>query len=369
MQYEDDFKRDYRFYIDIIEKYNKKMMDLYNATISVRIRDSFYSDRIVFSIIDNSSEKFTAERNQSMQDLLKELEKVIENTCNSCGRSPAKFRFEFHHYLEENQCVLCDKCFLMIDDVKIRFINSFDEFDYARFGSYFFNDGELFVMTDKQGYKTNDIKSKLTNTINEKYLTQSKYIIKGVFAGQDTGFRDVNDERIYTGDIVLAEGFINEERDPYVFEEKVRNLGNNKNKNIFNVCGIVASNPHDFKSVYKNVYQVVLDNHGAFLVFCTKIEIIGNIFYNLKRSENIDIWRKACSLSQSGYHENGFWRQHSMETVKDDLKKIKTPSFVVDNMKLSPLRKVFLPPKSTKGGFLNLLKFYILHLWIKGKIR
>ena len=186
----------------------------------------------------------------------------------------------------------------------------------------------LFILTDKQGYKQHDIKSQFIKTAYKKYTTLSKYIISGIYAGQDTGYRDDYDERIYTGDIVITEGFLNRERDPYNFDDKIRNIKTGNNEPTYNVCGVVATNLHDIRVPNKNVYQVVLDNHGAFLTHSIKIDIIGNIFYNLRRSNNINIWNQASGLAQSGYSENGFWRLHSMETVKEDLKKINTPSFV-----------------------------------------
>ena len=323
----DYFKRNYPFYIEIFERYDRLLIDKFNAQLSVRIRDSYNSDRIVFDSVGFSTELLSG-RNQLIQELLKELEDKINNTCNRCGKSPANHRFEYRRHLEENQLVLCDKCYLKIDNVKIRYINSFDEFDYAKFGTYFFEGESLFIITDKDEYKQHNIKSQFIDTAYKHYTTCSKYIIKGIYSGQDTGYRDDNDERIYTGDIVMTEGFINKERDPYAFDDKLRNVKTNNNVFIYKVCGVVATNPNDNSELNKNVYQVVLDNHGAFLIHSTKVEIIGNIFHNLKRSEKINIWHKACSLAQSGHSKNGFWSLHSMETVKDDLKMIKTPSFV-----------------------------------------
>ena len=53
------------------------------------------------------------------------------------------------------------------------------------------------------------------------------------------------------------------------------------------------------------------------------------IFYNLKRDEKINIWRQARSFEViEGHFENGSWSLNSMEKFKDNLKTIKTPSFL-----------------------------------------
>lgn len=360
----DHFIKNYPGYIEIFEQYDRKLQDVADVELSVRIRDSTYNDSIVLSMGSFSNE--LNERKKSLAyNIVTELEKRINDTCSKCGRSPAKREEgDFRRY-EVNQLVLCDECWHHIDQeqdilvissylyfsnsykvndyrkIKLRYINPFDEFDYAKFGSYFFIKDELFIITHKLGYKRYDVKKSLKNTIYYRMTPNNSFVIKGIYSGQDTGFRDDNDERIYTGDILITEGFYNSQRDPYNYFKKDRNIPKDDIISLYKVCGVVStgSNPQSFMHIAEGklkdkIYEVVLDNHGAFLSHSTKIKVIGNIFYNLERGENIDIWEAACALAQSDYSKDGFWRVFSLDTVEKELKKNKTPSFKSKKIKV-----------------------------------
>lgn len=203
----------------------------------------------------------------------------------------------------------------------IRFINPQSEFDFARFGSYFFHGGAMYVITDRQEYKEYDVRRSLSDTYYNRVIKPNNYIIKGLYAGHDTGFKDDNNESIYTGDIVRTKGTHSKDRDPHQYFQKDRYTPE-ENEHLYECYGVVSSYTSCLEA-----YQVALDNHGAFLCHSSELEILGNIFYDLTPGETVDIWKESCSLAQSGYHADGFWRIHTRDSIKDDLKKIKTPGF------------------------------------------
>ena len=88
---------------------------------------------------------------------------------------------------------------------KIRFINPDNNFDYSKYGDFFFLDNNLYILTDKDHYSSFDIKKELINSKYDYLLERKKYLIKGFFAGFYIGRRDDYGERIYYGDILKLE--------------------------------------------------------------------------------------------------------------------------------------------------------------------
>jgi hypothetical protein len=345
------FAEYFPFYVNIFEKYDSLLKAKYNSELAIRIRDSNYNDYIVITTIGNNKKYET-----KINLIIKEINEKINNTCCKCGKSPAIFRGGYSNSIMYNESVLCEECYnhndketdilaissffyfssnFKVNDyrkIKIRYINPFDEFDYAKFGKYFFIDDELYIITKNKKYASLDVKKKLRNKIYSAHLTNKDFVIKSIYAGQDTGFRDDYDKRIYTGDIVINEGFSNPEREPYSYYKKNRNSFENKDQvHYYKVCGAVSAIPSQYYKQKNHpidkIYQVVLNNHGAFLSHSIKIEIIGNVFYNLNRESKINIEQLAASFAQSGFYENGFWKNYSIETAKEGFRKIKKPSF------------------------------------------
>lgn len=207
-------------------------------------------------------------------------------------------------------------------NLKVRFINNQCKFDFAKFGNYFFYDGSLFVITDKAGYKDFDIKyslfDSLKNTIFESALQPNSYIIKVLYAGHDSGFRDDNDTRIFTGDIVQLGFCRSTGRDPLKYFKKDRYVP--KEGEGVSMCILVVA-------LMNNVYQVVGDNHGIGLCHAANIQILGNVFYDLEINRPIDVLDEAMRVVFSGYPKKGIHKIYSLESIKDFLKGLKTPSF------------------------------------------
>ena len=106
-------------------------------------------------------------------------------------------------------------------------INPENKFDYAKYGNYLFIEDELYITTDRPGYKSFDINNSFRQIeINKLLNNQSKYLIKGIFAGFDTLSRDIYNERIYYGDILkidlMDEVLTREEFD--LLSDKISNM-------------------------------------------------------------------------------------------------------------------------------------------------
>lgn len=342
-------------YITKLRNFDKEIFSKFNCLLGMEFDD--HSNSSLHFWLQNSKRRLEEnELNFELRNLLENLEKNLKSTCSQCGSNhKVSFRNKLYksnsHYI--NQLVLCVECFenyhkeefrlsvssyiifsqqnffIYFDRIqnkhftrkKIRFINFHGDFDYAKFGTYFFYKEGLYVITNKLFYKAFDIKEKFIDTIFYESINLDSYIIRAFYAGHDTEFRDDNGDRIYTGDIIKMKGTMVKERDPHKYFKKDRLISPHI-ENLFEVFGVVSS-----FEICPEAYQVVLDNHGAFLCHGTEMQRIGNIFYDLNPDEKIDIWGKACQIAQSGYSPGGFWRVHTRETVTENLKLIKTPSF------------------------------------------
>lgn len=192
---------------------------------------------------------------------------------------------------------------------KIRYVSPNGRFALANCGSYLFFENELFVKKRELG----EINPFELDIIKNKEIYE-----KVVFAGHDTGFIDDYGKEIYTGDILRIKGSLNSNRDQYRYFKKdrcIKNLG----QNYYEVCGVVSEH------IYLEDYNVVCDNHGAFLCHGIEIEIIGNIFFDLDPNSKLDIRSIACSIGQWGFKKCP--NLNDVASVQAHLKTIKTPSF------------------------------------------
>lgn len=365
MKLNKDYKYIYKAcpaYIAKLEHFDRELFSKFDCKLDFEF-DDHSNTSLRFWVQKEGKRVNDNDVNPEIKLVLDNLKITLKETCSQCGSNHnVSFRNELYqwnsHYVD--QMYLCVECFtnyqkeelrLSIstytyfsnqkclfsekNDVdksfvkkKIRFINNLCQFDYAEFGAYFFYCNELFVISDEIIYKDFDIKNKFIKTI---YSNTNNFIIKGLYAGHDTGFLDDGGEIIYTGDIIRMKGTLSfDERDPHKYFEKYRNVPK-KNQNIFDVYGAVSSN-----EICREAYQVVLEDYGAFLCHGIEMEVLGNVFFELNPNERIDIWKKASEIAQSGFDSNGFWNIYSRENIKVNLNKIQTPSF----KKITSLNKI-----------------------------
>ena len=311
-------------YLKIFEEYAAILYQRHYAHLSVRMLDYSRSNLLTYSALSISKRVTNPNENPRVVDLLSELKQQIEHTCSKCGAYNAKQRD--NTYPLDNVSVLCERCFLNVDDVAIRYISPLIEFDYAENGSFYFYENHCYVGTNNPKYKKFCVSNDLIDKGIKHDLPGFNWIIKTTFAGQDTGFKDESGIIVYTGDVVLCEGRYTPEIDLYDATNKSRNSYIKSTDICHTVCGAVATNPSHYKRYKHNLFEAVLDNHGAFLVHSKNIEVIGNVFYDLSLNQPIDIWKLAYDFAQSGYNENGFWRKNNLSGAREGFSSIVTPS-------------------------------------------
>lgn len=204
----------------------------------------------------------------------------------------------------------------MLKRKKIRYINPMREFDYAKFANYFFYGDELYVFTDNPIYRKYDIKSNFKDTVYYQTDSPNKFIIKVFYAGQDTGIRDIKDERIYTGDVIKFNGAIS---------------GAGMRPDIENV-EMIGPISLSLKSLNYYPYNFL---KPAFLgdmfddVLCKgHIELLGNVFHKLTPNQSIDINRLVDSWYWNGYNDNAYSNILLEKARNNKLSSIKTPNFL-----------------------------------------
>ena len=341
----------------ILDNYKEQIRKKFDLELEVEFDDHSNSS-IRFWLKKNRFEfmRQDDEQNSDAFLLLDDLNNLLAMTCSQCGCDTAvSFRSSIYNWNQHciNQMNLCEECYSnfgneesrlssstyihfagtpkhhfykLMDEKKlvekgIRYINPFGEFDYAKFGSYFFFRDGIYAITEDIKYKDFEIEKEYFDSIFHRHNCWQQFIIKVTYAGHDTGFIDDQKIKIFTGDILLIKGSYSKDRIPhkYFLKDRYEPIDGGY---PFECIGVVSA-----YSICYEAYQVVLDNHGAFLCHGREMEVLGNIFYDLVPNERINIWNTATQIALSAYDPNGFWSIHTLESIRDDLKKIKTPSY------------------------------------------
>jgi hypothetical protein len=345
------FRRHHLFYVDTFEKYDSLLKANCNSELIVRIRDSVHNDSIIIN-----SKCYDLESNSinivQKDKIVKDLKDELKRTCNNCGKKQASHPFGISY------TSICDECYFHINSetdilsvssylyfinskhvnlyprIGIRYISPNDNFDYAEFGNYFFLNKCLYVVTNKIEYKKFDLRRELDASIYHYFIKPDYYIIRVIYAGQESGFEDDLFNKIYTGDIVITKGILNNKIDPKIYLKKEKKCMLESNHYSYEVCGVLASDPnYDFiindSHLRYRIYKVVLNESYAYLAHSVNINIIGNIFSNLNRNENIDIWKSSFKIAEYGFQvsDNQVLNLYPFHVFSDYLKSITTPSF------------------------------------------
>lgn len=203
---------------------------------------------------------------------------------------------------------------------KIRFINPENNFDYAKYGDFFFFENDLYILTDREGYKSFNIKKNMKSSDFDYLMPKRKYLIKGVFAGFDTLRRDESDERIYYGDILKVElnNFSKCKNCQYFggpFKDR-----NTKDINV--VYGPISffkgwhhcSNPNEPYYIADQAFGILPN-----LCMSIKTEVVANVYYDMtiEKNEkfNLRIIHKA-SLPDHNPYSCKFWNDFVPEQIR-----------------------------------------------------
>jgi hypothetical protein len=132
-------------------------------------------------------------------------------------------------------------------------------------------------------------------SVELNHLSNIRGIKKGVYAGQNTGFKDIYSKEIFTGDVISFKW------------------------NNFKGCAVVSSMFH------RKEFHVIGNFWDSSLSELSEMEIIGNIFFDLDKANNVDISRVAHVIGNYGLEscEN----LNEIQKVKQFLSSKITPSF------------------------------------------
>lgn len=151
-----------------------------------------------------------------------------------------------------------------IKDMSVRIITPNNEFAYTRFGHFFFVGDSMYLISQDNKYaKFHSPEVHKCGSRLEVLDDSTTYTLPVLFAGIYTGVKDINDEPIFTGDIV---------------------------KGGHNIAGV---------SVMWENFQHVYDNHSQRLSKIESFERITTVFYDLRRGEfEVDIWGRCVRHAQ-----------------------------------------------------------------------
>ena len=175
--------------------------------------------------------------------------------------------------------------------VKVRFIDSDGKFGHTVLGRFFFVDDCMYIITREKKYKSDHNPDILDFSEELDILKFSGYfIVRVIFAGIFTGFYDEKGESIFTGDVVNAKLLMN----PNIPSVGGRNRAKN----------VIQEDDWAFCEAGVNdifeTYSIILDNHSIPLSWATELNIVGSLFYDLKKGDTeLDIRYLCCSFAQS----------------------------------------------------------------------
>ena len=133
-------------------------------------------------------------------------------------------------------------------------------------------------------------------SVELNHLSNIRGIKKGVYAGQNTGFKDIYSKEIFTGDVISFKW------------------------NNFKGCAVVSSMFH------RKEFHVIGNFWNSSLSELSEMEIIGNIFFDLDKENNIDISRLAHLIGNYGIESCK--NLNEIQKVKQFLSYKITPSFM-----------------------------------------
>lgn len=161
---------------------------------------------------------------------------------------------------------------------EIRYIKD-NEFGYTNYGKVFFFDDTMYLITKDERYKEDhnpDI-HQIDDRLDVLNYT-GNYLVRVIFAGFYTGYKDNKGNKIFTGDLVNAWIFPN-------LDQCTDHILPKTGSEV--VAGI---------DMIGTEYQIILDNISIPIYWTTYIEIIGTVFYDMHPQEiEVDI-RDKCNL-------------------------------------------------------------------------
>ncbi len=188
----------------------------------------------------------------------------------------------------------------------VRFIDINCNFGYAKFGDFIFYRDRFVVITLDSKYKRlhNEFFNK--DCIGRRIRTSPEYyFVEAMFAGVFTERVDCNGKPIFTGDFVRADDY-----SIYGLESGIAS----------GVCAMLDK------------YALILDNHCLFLDDAHRLEVLGNVFYdismfdhgfNIRQNFNImsprteEFYRK---IAKAPYFKSESWQESVAGVLTDEIR-------------------------------------------------
>jgi hypothetical protein len=249
-------------------------------------------DRIIRKIDGNQKDRF-------LYEVI--VDDSITEKCNTCNFLFYRDEFNIHLFnmskIYNNEFILPDNRFvnpynenlswsIVNSTKKIRVINQeLNLFEYLSEKCFVFDRENLLYKTDFHEFSSFEF----------IHLNEIKGIKKGIYAGQNTGFKDINDNDIFTGDVIRF-----------------------KWKNIES-CGVVST------LFIKKEFHVLGNFWSSSLSELLEMEIFGNIFFDLDRNSKLDIISLSKRIGEYGFDDCK--ALFDINRVKNYLSSKVTPSF------------------------------------------
>ena len=183
-----------------------------------------------------------------------------------------------------------------LPDIIVRYVSENKKFGYTRFGNFFFL-GDDFYVWEKDDKYAEDHNQDVVEAVFGVECEGRGYARRVIFAGVQTGFKDCNGERIFTGDVTQIV----------------------ENEYSIHVYAVGAFANEDGSGDY----CFILDNHYWALADCNhrhfKLTRIGTVFYQLDASDYIGVNQRTIGF-------NG-WRDTEEDKHRKTLMAKYTPNF------------------------------------------
>ncbi len=192
----------------------------------------------------------------------------------------------------------------------VRFIDINCKFGYAKFGEFTFNRDRFVLITRDARYKNQHNAYFNKDCIGYKIRTSPEYyFVEAMFAGVFTERVDCNGKPIFTGDFVRA--------DDYTVSGYAREFGSS-----------IASGVCAMK--YFDKYVLLLDNHCLFLDDANRLEVMGNVFFDISMldhefdiRQNFNIMSPRTKeffekIAKAPYFKGDSWQEAVAEIFTDE---------------------------------------------------
>lgn len=193
-----------------------------------------------------------------------------------------------------------------LPDIKVRYVSENKRFGYAYFGNFFFLDDDFYIWEQDDKYAEEHNQDVVEEVFGDECEGRG-YARRVIFAGVQTGFKDCNGDKIYTGDVIKVE----------------------ENQYSTKYLAVGAWSQEDGK----DHYCFILDNHFWTLADCNRqhyrMTRVGTVFFQLDASDYIGVNQRTIGF-------NG-WRDTEEDRQKKTLMAKFTPNFDQDFWKYKGL--------------------------------